>query len=656
MNIANDPPILWRPSEERVANANMTRFMAEVRKRHGLSIPDYDALHRWSVEDRAAFWSLLWDFCGITGEKGAEPYLVDGDKLPGARFFPQGRLNFAENLLHRRDDGLAITFRAEHGGHRRLTWRELYDQVSRLAQALKAEGVGPGDRVAGFVPNIPETLIAMLAATSLGAIWSSCSPDFGVKGVMDRFGQIEPKVLFTADGYTYAGKRHDSLERAKGIAADLPGLQRLIVIPYLAEKPDITGVDPRAVLLPDYVAPYTAGEIAFTRLDANAPLFIVYSSGTTGLPKCMVHSIAGTLLKLRSEHVLHNDMKPGDRLLYYTTCGWVMWNWTVSAIASDVVVMLYDGSPFHPDNNVLFDYAAAEGCTHFGVSAKYIDAIGKAGLDPAKTHDLSTVRAVLSTGSPLAPASFDYVREHVKSDAQLISFSGGTDIMGAFVGGNPIGPVYRGEIQCKYLGMDVAVFDDDGRPLIGEKGELVCRKAFPSVPIMFWNDPDGRKFHEAYFDQYPNVWRHGDWAELTPRGGMVIYGRSDATLNPGGVRIGTAEIYRQVEQIDAVVESLVIGQQWENDVRVVLFVRLRDGLTLDDALRDEIRRRVRQNATPRHVPAKIVQVADIPRTISGKIVELAVRNIVHGRPVKNRDALANPEALELFKDLPELAT
>lgn len=653
--MSNDaPPILWQPTPEQIASSNLMAFMGEVKARHGVALTDYDGLHRWSVEHREAFWSLLWDFAGIVGDKGATPHLVDGDKLPGATFFPKGRLNFAENMLRRRDDSLALTFRGEHGGARRLTRKELYDAVSRLAQALKAEGVGPGDRVVGFVPNIPEALIAMLATASLGGIWSSCSPDFGVKGVMDRFGQIEPKVLFTAEAYTYNGKAHDCLERAKGIAAELPELKRLVVIPYLEAKPDIGGVDPRAVRLDDYVAPYPAKDIDFVRLEANAPLYIMYSSGTTGLPKCMVHSILGTLLKLREEHLLQNDMKPGDRLLYYTTCGWMMWNWAVAAIGAEVVVMLYDGSPFVPGPEVLWDYAAAEGCTHFGVSAKYIDAIAKAGLEPAKRYNLASIRTILSTGSPLAPASFDYVYEKVKPDVQLVSFSGGTDLMGAFVGGNPIGPVYKGEIQASYLGLDMAVFDDDGNAIVGEKGELVCRLAFPSVPVMFWNDPDGSKFHDAYFAQFPNIWRHGDWAEITPRGGFVIYGRSDATLNPGGVRIGTAEIYRQVEQLDEVVESLVIGQNWDNDVRVVLFVRLRDGLKLDDALQDTIRRRIRANATPRHVPGRIIQVADIPRTISGKIVELAVRNIVHDRPVKNRDALANPEALELFRNLPEL--
>jgi len=645
---------LWQPSEERVRQANMSRFMRLAEDRHGVALGDYAALHRWSVERREDFWSALWDFCGVIGDRGARA-LVDGDRMPGARFFPDGQINFAENLLRRNDGTEALVFWGEDKVRRRMSWRDLNEAVSRLQQALAADGVGPGDRVAGFMPNMPETVVAMLATASLGAVWSSCSPDFGVKGVMDRFGQIEPKVLLTADGYFYNGKQIDSLERAKSIAAELPGLKRLVVVPYTRQTIDLSAFDRRVVEYGAYVKGYASGPVTFRRMPFNSPLYIMYSSGTTGVPKCIVHGIGGTLLKHLEEEVLQCDVKPGDRVFYFTTCGWMMWNWLVSNLAAGATVLLYDGAPAYPTGNTLFDYADAEAMTHLGTSAKFIDALAKMNVEPRKTHRLTTVRSIMSTGSPLAPQGFDYVYEKVKADVALVSMSGGTDLIGSFVGGNPLGPVWRGEIQAPLLGMAVAAFDDSGQPVIGEKGELVCTRAFPSMPIGFWNDPGDRKYREAYFDAYPNVWCHGDYVEMTRHGGMVIYGRSDAVLNPGGVRIGTAEIYRQVEQLDEVVESLVIGQDWDNDVRVVLFVKLREGLTLDDALADRIRRRIRENATPRHVPAKIVQISDIPRTISGKIVELAVRNVVHGRPVKNRDALANPDALKLFENLPELS-
>ncbi|MCW5752198.1 MAG: acetoacetate--CoA ligase [Alphaproteobacteria bacterium] len=645
---------LWQPSADRVQSTNLRRFMDFLKARHGVDFQDYAALHRWSVQERESFWDAVWDFCGVIGEKGGR-ILADGERMPGARFYPDGSINFAENLLRRRDGGDALVFWGEDRVKRRMSHAELHDATSRLAQALAADGVGPGDRVAGFLPNLPETLIAMLAATSLGAIWSSCSPDFGVKGVMDRFGQIEPKVLFVADGYFYNGKTFDSLERGRAIAAELPTLARLVVVPYVGAAPSLAGLDGRARLLSDYVAPYRAGEIAFRRMPFNAPLYIMYSSGTTGVPKCIVHGAGGTLLKHLEEEVLQCDVRPGDRIFYFTTCGWMMWNWLVSNLACGATLLLYDGAPTHPSPSILFDYADAEAMTHFGTSAKFIDAIAKMGLEPRRTHRLRSVRSILSTGSPLAPQSFDYVYAKVKEDVCLSSMSGGTDLIGSFVGGNPIGPVWRGEIQCLLLGMAVAAFDEDGRPVTREKGELVCTRAFPSMPIGFWNDPEGARYREAYFAAYPNVWCHGDYVEITEHGGMIIYGRSDAVLNPGGVRIGTAEIYRQVEQLDEVVESLVIGQDWDNDVRVVLFVRLRDGLKLDAELTERIRKRIRDNTTPRHVPARIVQVSDIPRTISGKIVELAVRNIVHGRPVKNKDALANPEALKQFENRPELA-
>ncbi|MEE8536205.1 MAG: acetoacetate--CoA ligase, partial [Kiloniellales bacterium] len=523
----------------------------------------------------------------------------------------------------------------------------------RLAAALQALGVGPGDRVAGFMPNMPETVMATLAASALGAIWSSCSPDFGVQGVLDRFGQIEPKVLFCPDGYYYNGTAHDSLARVAEFTAQLPSLERIVVVPYTRDAPDLSGL-PKAVLFEDFLAADAPETIPFARLDFNAPLFIMYSSGTTGKPKCIVHGAGGTLIQHLKEHRLQCDVKPGDRVFYFTTCGWMMWNWLISGLASEATLLLYDGAPFHPDGNVLFDFMEAERGTLFGTSAKYIDALKNAGLDPASTHDLAPLRTVASTGSPLAPEGFDTVYDHIKADVCLSSIAGGTDIIGCFVGGNPNGPVRRGEIQARHLAMAVEAYDDDGHPVVGEKGELVCERPFPSMPVGFWDDPGDARYHAAYFEKYPNVWWHGDFIEITEAGGVIIYGRSDATLNPGGVRIGTAEIYRQVEKLDEVEEGIVVGQDWRGDVRVVLFVRLREGLTLDDDLAGRIKAAIRAGATPRHVPAKVLQVADIPRTKSGKIVELAVRDVIHGRPVKNREALANPEALALYADRAEL--
>jgi acetoacetyl-CoA synthetase len=640
---------LWQPSAERVAAANLTRFMGAT----GRKEQSYGALHRWSVEDRAAFWNAVWDFCGVVGEKGGR-ILDDGDRMPGARFFPGARLNFAENLLGKRDGADAIVFWGEDKVKRRLSWAELTDQVARLAQALKAEGVGVGDRVAGYVPNMPEAVIGMLATAALGATWSSCSPDFGVRGVLDRFGQIEPKVLIMAEGYYYNGKAFDLVEKAREVLAELPSVKRTVVFPYTRSDAPIDAL-PNAVRWADYLGRQKGGAVAFTRVPFDQPLYIMYSSGTTGVPKCIVHAVGGTLLQHLKEHQLQSDVKPGDRVFYFTTCGWMMWNWLVSGLASGATLLLYDGSPFHPSGNILFDFADAEKMTLFGTSAKWIDACAKAGLEPMKTHSLATVRTMTSTGSPLSPEGFDYVYAKVKRDLCLSSISGGTDIVSCFVLGNPIGPVWKGEIQAPGLGMAVEVWDDTGRKApVGEKGELVCTKPFPSMPVAFWNDPDGQKYFNAYFARFPGVWCHGDYAAMTEHGGMVIYGRSDAVLNPGGVRIGTAEIYRQVEQIPEVLESLVIGQDWDNDVRVVLFVKLRQGARLDAAIEDRIRKRIRANASPRHVPAKILEVADIPRTKSGKIVELAVRDVVHGRPIKNKEALANPEALELFRDRPEL--
>jgi len=647
---------LFTPPPQAVEATNLTRFMREAEQRWHRPLADYEALHRWSIERPEEFWSSLWDFAGIIAETRGERVLIDGDKMPGARFFPDAKLNFAENLLRRRDASDAIVFWGEDQVRRRLTHAELYDAVSRLAQALKADGVEPGDRVAGYMPNMPESVIAMLAATAIGAVWSSCSPDFGVKGVLDRFGQIEPKVLILAEGYFYNGKQFDNLAKTREIVAALPSLARVLVVPYSRETVSLDGIA-HAGMLADYVAPFSAGTIPFARLPSTHPLYIMYSSGTTGAPKCIIHAVGGALLQHVKEHQLHCDIKPGDRVFYFTTCGWMMWNWLVSALASEATLLLYDGSPFYPGPQVLFEFADAERMSFFGTSAKYIDALSKSGFSPMKTHKLGTVRVLSSTGSPLAPEGFDFIYEKVKKDLFLVSMSGGTDLLSSFVGGNPTGPVWRGEIQCALLGMAVQIYTDEGKPAAtDEKGELVCVRPFPSMPLGFWNDADGSKYFNAYFARFPNIWTHGDYVARTHHGGYVIYGRSDAVLNPGGVRIGTAEIYRQVEQIPEVLEALAIGQDWQNDVRVVLFVKLRDGVLLDDPLIRRINMQIRNNATPRHVPAKIVQVADIPRTKSGKIVEIAVRDIVHGRAVKNEEALANPEALNLFRDLKELRT
>jgi acetoacetyl-CoA synthetase len=650
----NDEAIkLWEPSAARREATRIAAFMATVNQRYGAGASDYDTLWQWSVDHREDFWEAVWDFAGVIGDKGSRR-LVDGDAMPGARFFPDARLNFAENLLRRDGPGDALVFWGEDKVKRRLSWDELRAAVARLAAALRADGVGPGDRVAAYLPNMPEAVIGMLAATSLGAVWCSCSPDFGIQGVLDRFGQIEPTVLLAVDGYFYAGKTLDIRDKVAAVADRLPTAKRVVVVSYTAATPDL-GTIAKSVSWDAYLGNRPVPPLDFARMPFNDPLYIMFSSGTTGVPKCIVHGIGGTLLQQVKEHVLQSDVKPGDRVFYFTTCGWMMWNWLVAGLAAEATLLLYDGSPFHPDGNILFDYADAEGMTLFGTSAKYIDSLKKAGLDPKSTHRLDSMRTMTSTGSPLVPEGFDYVYTHIKADIQLASISGGTDIVSCFVLGSPISPVWRGEIQKRGLGLAVEVWNDDGKPVVGEKGELVCTRPFPCMPIGFWNDPEGERYRAAYFETWPGVWCHGDYVELTPRGGMIIYGRSDAVLNPGGVRIGTAEIYRQVEQMDEVVESLVIGQDWDADVRVVLFVRLAAGVTLDDALIAKIKQRIRAGATPRHVPAKVLAVTDIPRTKSGKIVELAVRNVVHGRPVKNVEALANPEALEQYRDRSELA-
>ena len=644
---------LWTPSPQRIAASNLSAFTQFVAERYGVKANSYAELHNWSCTDREQFWQAIWQFCGVVGSTQGDTILIGRERMPGARWFPDARLNFAENLLRQRDDSTALVFWGEEQLKSQITWGELYAEVSRLAQALRAQGVKPGDRVAAYLPNLPGAVIGMLATASIGAVWSSCSPDFGVQGVLDRFGQIKPKVLLAVNGYFHLGKTVDVLARVAEIATQLTFLEKVVVVPYTRAEPPLAGI-PRAVDVRDFMAPYQPREIHFERLPFDHPLYILYSSGTTGVPKCIVHGAGGTLLQHLKEHQLHTDVNPGDRLFYYTTCGWMMWNWLVSGLASRATLMLYDGSPFVRRGRILWDYAEAENITIFGTAAKYIDAIAKLNLEPAISHKLPQLKALLSTGSPLAPESFDYVYRNIKKDLHLASISGGTDIVSCFALGNPASPVWRGEIQAPGLGMKVEVYDEDARPLLRDKGELVCTAPFPSMPLGFWDDPDGSKYHAAYFDKFPGVWCHGDYLETTEHGGLVIYGRSDAVLNPGGVRIGTAEIYRQVEKLDEVVESLAIGQDWNNDVRVILFVRLREDLTLDEDLANKIKQQIRDNTTPRHVPDKVLQVADIPRTRSGKIVELAVRNVVHDLPIKNIEALANPEALEMFRGRSEL--
>ena len=643
---------LWTPAPERVAASNLTRFAALARDRHGAPPGDYDALWRWSVDERERFWPAVLEFAGVRHTPGAAPVLRHRDRMPGAVWFEDTCLNYAENLLARDDDGVALVFCNERGVRRELSWRELRAEVGRVAAGLRELGIGRGDRVAGFLPNLPESIVAMLATSSLGAAWTSCSPDFGINGVLDRFGQVAPRVLFTADGYCYAGKDIDSLPAVRGVLEKLPSVERVVVVPYRSGSPDLAGL-PGAVHYGEFGRAGAAPE--FVRVPFDTPLFIMYSSGTTGVPKCIVHGVGGTLLQHRKEHLLHCDLRPDDRLFFFTTCGWMMWNWLASGLATGCTLVLYEGSPFAPDRDVLWRMAERERITHFGTSPKYLSALQKDGGAPGRRFDLGALRVLMSTGSPLAPEQFDYVYGQVKADLHLASISGGTDIISCFCLGNPSLPVRRGEIQSAGLGMATQVVDDDGRPVREQQGELVCSAPFPSMPVGFWNDPDGAKYRAAYFERFPGVWCHGDYAVQTAHGGFVILGRSDAVLNPGGVRIGTAEIYRQVEKLEEILESLAVGQDWDNDVRVVLFVRLRPGVELDASLEQRIRDTIRASTTPRHVPARIVAVPDIPRTISGKIVELAVRNVIHGRPVRNTDALANPEALDHFRNRPELA-
>ena len=648
---------IWRPSAARVADSNLTRFAACLNARKGMKLNGYEQVYDWSVSHPEEFWTELARFADVRAEWAAGPVLDSPGRMPGARFFPNARLNFAENLLRHDDDHAAIVFVNERGARRQLTHRELRREVARVAAGLRAAGIGEGDRVAGFLPNLPETAIAMLATASLGAAWSSCSPDFGVHGVLDRFGQIAPKVLFTADGYFYAGKRLDSLASVAEVASKLPSVELIVVIPYVELEPRLERLGPAASRAGLWQAFGERGApLRFASVPFNHPLYILYSSGTTGVPKCIVHGAGGTLLQHQKEHLLHTDLKRGERIFYFTTCGWMMWNWLMSALATGATIVLYDGSPFHSDAGVLWRMAQDEHVNVFGTSAKYLSALEKSGYTPVRSVDLTGLRTVLSTGSPLLPEGFDFVYRAIKPDLHLASISGGTDIVSCFALGCPTLPVHRGEIQCRGLGMAVDIVDDDGKAIRCARGELVCTAPFPSMPVGFWNDPDGARYRAAYFERFPGIWHHGDYAALTEHGGIVIYGRSDAVLNPGGVRIGTAEIYSAVESLPEIVEAIAVGQDWRNDVRVVLFVRLRPGIGLDRALQRRIREAIRTQTTPRHVPARIVAVPDIPRTPSGKLSELAVRSVLRGQPVKNIDALANPQALEHFKNLPELAT
>ncbi len=646
--------MLWQPSQERIKNSNMYDFMLSINEKYGTDFEKYSCLYKWSIDNIPEFWASFWEYADIKYSNNYLTIIDDLNKMPGAKWFEGARLNFAENLLRYTDDRVAIVFNGEARDSIRMTYAELYDEVARVAKSLKEQGVRRADRVAGFMPNIPETIIAMLAATSMGAIWSSCSPDFGIKGVLDRFGQIKPKVLFTANGYSFKGKNFDSLERLPTILKDLPSIEKVVVVPYTEEDPDISRV-PNAIHYKDFKSPDAPLKTEFEQFGFDRPLFIMFTSGTTGLPKCMVQSAGGILMHHMKELILHTDLKRDDNIFYFTTCGWMMWNWLVSSLAVGATMVLFDGSPFHPNPGALWEMAQDEKISIFGTSAGHISATMGTEVKPGRDYDLSALKTILSTGSPLSVEGFEYVYREIKEDLQLASISGGSDINGCFALGNPMGPVYAGQLQCRGLAMKVEAFDENGKAIYNEKGELVCTAPFPSMPIYFWNDPDNTKYHNAYFDVYPNVWRHGDFIEIKKEtGGVIIYGRSDATLNPGGVRIGTAEIYRCLEALEQIADSLVIGQDWKNEVRVILFVKMAEGYQLSEELEDIIRKNIRQSASPRHVPSKIIAVKDIPYTLNMKKVELAVKKVIQGEPVLNRDALANPESLDLYKDLPEL--
>jgi acetoacetyl-CoA synthetase len=645
--------LLWKPTDEQIKKSNMHRFMKFINQTYNQNIKEYASLYDWSIENISDFWAAFWDFADIIHSKGYDQVIDGPKKMPGARWFPGAELNFAENLLRYRDERVALIFKGEGQPSTRLTYAQLYDEVARLAKALKDLGIRPGDRVVGFMPNMPASMIAMLAATSMGATWSSCSPDFGIKGVLDRFGQIKPRVLFTANGYFFKGKALDSLERISNILKELPSIEKVVVVPYTEQEPNISAVA-NAVHYQDFRSSESGLEIEFKQLPFEHPLYIMYSSGTTGLPKCMVQSAGGILVHHLKELMLHTDLKREDTIFYFTTCGWMMWNWLTSSLAVGASLVLYDGNPFHPHPGALWEMAQNEKISVFGTSAGYIAALQSAGVKPGKSYDLKSIRAVLSTGSPLSIEGFEFIYAEVKSDLQLASISGGTDLNGCFALGNPVLPVYAGELQCRGLAMDVRAFDPLGNELIDQQGELVCCKPFPSMPIYFWDDPDGSKYHNAYFDVFPNVWRHGDFITVTRRGGVVMHGRSDATLNPGGVRIGTAEIYRQLEQMAEIDDSVVVGQDWKNDVRVILFVKLAEGVELTAELKNKIKQTIRTNASPRHVPAKIISVPDIPYTLNMKKVELAVKKVIQGQAVLNKDALSNPQALDYYADIKDL--
>jgi len=642
--------LLWTPSAERVAAARMTAFRYVIAGRHDVRLVDFAALQGFALDHLDDFWSAVWDFTGVVGEKGG-PAFVDAADIRDARFFPDASLNVAETMLARADDVPAVLFAREDGTRSVTTWAQLRRDVAAVAYALLDAGVEPGDVVAAWLPNIPQAYVTALAAATIGAMYTSTSPDFGSSGVLDRFGQVAPKVLVATDGYLYGGRAHDCLARLKEIRAGLPTVSTVVVVPGLTEAPDVAAIG--AVLWSDFAKP-TDAPPPFHRLPFDAPLYVLYSSGTTGPPKCIVHKAGGVMLTLLKEHQLHCDIRPADRVFYYTTTGWMMWNWLAGALGSQATVVVYDGSPVHPSPSALFDLIDELGITLFGTSAKFLDTARKSGVAPAS--GLPTLRTITSTGSPLSPDAFDYVYTQLRGDVHLASISGGTDICGCFVMGDPTRPVYSGEIQGPALGMAVEVFDDAGKPVPdGVTGELVCTAPFPSMPLGLWADDDGTAYNAAYFADYPGVWRHGDWVARTSHGGFVITGRSDATLNPGGVRIGTAEIYRQLDQLPDVVESVVIGQRQGDDVRIVLFVHLVDGVELDEDVAATIRSVIRQGCSPRHVPAVILSVPDVPRTRSGKLVELAVRDVVEGRNVRNVEALANPESLEHFGGRPELS-
>ena len=644
--------LLWQPSDKRIQATNMYKFMTIVNEKFNKDFKEYPALWEWSVENIEDFWVTTWDFIDIKASKSYEKAIDDPGKMPGAKFFVNSRLNFAENLLPFRNDNPALIFRGEDSVRRTLTYHQLYDEVSKTAASLKALGVVKGDRVVGFVPNMPESIIAMLAASSLGAIWSSCSPDFGIKGVLDRFGQTEPKVLFTADGYFFKGKPLDSIERIAGIVKQIPSIEKIVVVPYTSQDPDISSL-PNAVMYDEFKDSESA-EIEFEQMGFDDPLYIMYSSGTTGLPKCMVQSVGGVLLHQKKELVLHTDLKEEDTIFYFTTCGWMMWNWLTCSLSVGAALVLFDGNPFHPGPDALWKMAQDEKITVFGTSAGYIEALKTAGVKPGEQFDLSPLKSILSTGSPLSDENFEFVYDEIKKDLQLASISGGSDLNGCFALGNPMGPVYAGELQCRGLGMKVYAYDEEGKPVVGEQAELVCTAPFPSMPIFFWGDDDGSKYRSAYFDEFPGIWTHGDFIMVTERGGVIMYGRSDATLNPGGVRIGTAEIYRRLDAMDEIEDSVIIGQSWNNDVRVILFVKTADGFELTDDLQNKIRADIRAKASPRHVPAKIIECPDVPYTLNMKKVELAVKKRVEGKEVKNKDALKNPESLDFFGGLEAL--